>query len=44
MGRRYAISARRHGIDRYKFMMGKGWDEVGRICLTHPFPVPDFDK
>lgn len=44
IGRRYGISARRHGIDGYKFVMGKGWDEVGRICLTHSFPVPDFDK
>jgi hypothetical protein len=25
-------------------MLEKGWDEVGRICLTHSFPVPDFDK
>ncbi|AVK46782.1 phosphohydrolase [Clostridium sp. MF28] len=44
IGRRYGISARRHGIDGYKFMLEKGWDEVGRICLTHSFPVPDFDK
>ena len=44
IGRRYGISARRHCIDGYKFMMEKGWDEVGRICLTHSFPVPDFDK
>jgi hypothetical protein len=44
IGRRYGISARRHSIDGYKFMMEKGWDEVGRICLTHSFPIPDFDK
>lgn len=44
IGRRYGISARRHGIYGYKFMLEKGWDEVGRICLTHSFPVPDFDK
>lgn len=44
IGRRYGVSARRHCIDGYKFMMEKGWDEVGRICLTHSFPVPDFDK
>ncbi len=44
IGRRYGTSARRHGIDGYKFMLEKGWDEVGRICLTHSFPIPDFDK
>ncbi|WP_105616436.1 HD domain-containing protein [Vallitalea okinawensis] len=44
IGRRYGISARRHGIDGYKFMKEKGWNEVGRICLTHSFPVPDSDK
>jgi len=44
IGRRYGISARRHGIDGYTYMMEKGWDEAGRICLTHSFPVPDFEK
>lgn len=44
IGRRYGITARRHMIDGYKYMMEKGWDEAGRICLTHSFPVPDFDK
>ncbi|WP_291569247.1 HD domain-containing protein [Clostridium sp. UBA4548] len=44
IGRRYGISARRHSFDGYKFMMEKGWDEAARICLTHSFPVTDFDK
>jgi len=44
VGRRYGISSRRHGIDGYKFMLEKGWHEMGRICLTHSYPVPDFDK
>lgn len=44
IGRRYGITGRRHIIDGYKFMIEKGWDEVGRICLTHSFPVSDFDK
>ncbi|MGL5711535.1 MAG: HD domain-containing protein [Paraclostridium sp.] len=44
IGRRYGVSGRRHGIDGYKFLMEKGWDEAARICLTHSFPVPDFDK
>ncbi|AQR95896.1 MULTISPECIES: HD domain-containing protein [Clostridium] len=44
IGRRCGIVARRHAIEGYKFMLKKGWDEVARICLTHSFPVPDFDK
>lgn len=44
IGRRFGISARRHAIDGYKYMLEKGWDEVGRICLTHSFPIPNFDK
>ncbi len=44
IGRRYGLSARRHSFDGYQYMMEKGWDEVSRICLTHSFPVPDFDK
>ncbi len=44
IGRRYGISARRHIIDGYKFVTEKGWDEVGRVCLTHSFPIPNFDK
>jgi hypothetical protein len=44
IGRRYGISARRHRIDGYNFAMKRGWDEVGGICLTHSFPVSDFDK
>ncbi len=44
IGRRYGVSAMRHSIDGYNFAMERGWDEVGRICLTHSFPVSDFDK
>lgn len=44
IGRRYGVSARRHIIDGYNFAKGKGFDETSRICLTHSFPVPDFDK
>lgn len=44
IGRRYGVSARKHGIDGYNFAIERGWDEVGQICLTHSFPVPEFDK
>lgn len=44
IGRRCGVTARRHSVDGYNYVMGKEWDEVGRICLTHSFPVPDFEK
>ena len=44
IGRRCGISARRHCIDGYAYAMEKNWDEVARICLTHSYPVPDFEK
>lgn len=44
IGRRCGVSGRKHIIDGYKFMMEKRWYEVARICLTHSYPVPDFDK
>lgn len=44
IGRRCGVSARRHSIDGYKYAAEKEWNEVGRICLTHSFPVADFDK
>jgi hypothetical protein len=44
IGRRYGVSARRHIIDGYRYMIEKGWEEAARICLTHSYPVPDFDK
>ncbi|MEG0873651.1 MAG: HD domain-containing protein [Romboutsia sp.] len=44
IGRRYGVTAGRHVIDGYKFMIEKGWNDIGRICLTHSFPVHDFEK
>ncbi|MDD4797711.1 MAG: HDOD domain-containing protein [Eubacteriales bacterium] len=44
IGRRYGVSARRHGIDGYRFLMEKGWGQAARVCLTHSFPVADFTK
>ncbi|WP_160686929.1 HD domain-containing protein [Clostridium sp. C2-6-12] len=44
IGRRFGVSGRKHIIDGYNFAIERGWDEVGKICLTHSFPIPDFDK
>lgn len=43
IGRRTGIAAVRHIIDGYDYAISKGWDEVGRVCLTHSFPVKDIE-
>lgn len=43
IGRRTGVAAVRHIIDGYDYAVSKGWDEVGRICLTHSFPVKDIE-
>lgn len=43
IGRRTGIAATRHIIDGYDYSMSKGWDEAAKICLTHSFPVKDFE-
>ena len=43
IGRRNGISAMRHAVDGYDYLMSKGWDEPARICLTHSFPLPRVD-
>lgn len=43
IGRRTGVAAVRHIIDGYDYAMGKGWDEVARVCLTHSFPIPDIE-
>ncbi|WP_160687786.1 HD domain-containing protein [Clostridium sp. C2-6-12] len=35
IGRREGVHAMRHGIDGYKYAISKGYDLVGRICLSH---------
>ncbi len=32
-----------HFMVGYDRMMQDGWDAVARICLTHSFPIKDFD-
>ena len=43
IGRRTGIAAVRHIIDGYDYVVSKEWDEVGRICLTHSFPVKNIE-
>lgn len=32
-----------HGIEGYCQMMKKGYPEIAQICLTHSFPIKDFE-
>lgn len=43
IGRRNGVSAVRHIIDGYDYTISKGWDEIGRVCLTHSFPIKDIE-
>ncbi|HET6429736.1 MAG TPA: HD domain-containing protein [Phycisphaerae bacterium] len=42
IGRAAGVSRLRHVMDGYRAMTEAGWDAVGRICLTHSFPVPEM--
>ena len=41
IGRRYGVTDMRHVLDGYHFLTERGFEEAGRICLTHSFPIPD---
>ena len=41
IGRRVGPTDMRHVLDGYLFLMGLGFEEPARICLTHSFPAPD---
>ncbi len=43
IGRRTGVAAVRHIIDGYDYAILRGWDEIGRICLTHSFPIKDIE-
>ena len=42
IGRRFGVTYMKHVIDGYHFLMGWGYDEAARICLTHSFSIPDI--
>lgn len=44
IGRRFGSTGNLHIADGYDFMMGQGYPEVARICLTHSFPYQDIDS
>jgi len=42
IGRREGPSHIRHLIDGYRYLSGLGYEQAGRISLTHSFPLPDL--
>lgn len=42
IGRREGRSYLHHTIEGYNFMMQEGYEDIGRICLTHSFPIKDI--
>lgn len=38
IGRQEGATAMRHIIDGYNFLLAQGYDDAGRVCLTHSFP------
>lgn len=43
IGRRAGITGIRHIFDGYDYMISIGQEEIGRICLTHSFPIKDVN-
>jgi hypothetical protein len=41
IGRRFGVTDMRHVLDGYRFLTERGFEEAGRICLTHSYPIPD---
>ncbi|MBU0482784.1 MAG: HD domain-containing protein [Chloroflexota bacterium] len=43
IGRREGITDMRHALDGYNFMLGEGYPDAARICMTHSFPIPKIE-
>src|SRR5512140_384944 len=41
IGRRAGVSDLRHTLDGYRYLLGLGYADAARICLTHSFPIQD---
>jgi hypothetical protein len=44
IGRREGVTDLRHALDGYRYLMGLGFDDAARICLTHSFPIQDVQS
>lgn len=43
IGRRAGVTAMRHVLDSYTFLLDAGYPDAARVCLTHSFPGPFTD-
>lgn len=43
IGRRAGVTAMRHVLDGYTFLLDAGYPDAARVCLTHSFPAPFTD-
>ncbi len=41
IGRHFGVSQLRHVYDGWKYMLGWGYDEVAKCCLTHSFCIQE---
>lgn len=39
IGRREGVTSMRHAVDGYRYLVGLGYPDAGRICLTHSYPI-----
>jgi len=37
IGRRAGVTGMRHVLDGYRYLADQGYDDAGRVCMTHPF-------
>lgn len=44
IGRRFGITNMRHSIDGYNYLIEKGYDFAGKICLTHSHPTGNIKE
>lgn len=43
IGRRFGVTGLAHIIDGYNYLMGLGYSEAARICITHSFAIKDIN-
>lgn len=43
IGRRFGVTGLRHVYDGWQYLLGFGWDEAARVCLTHSFTTQHLE-
>lgn len=44
IGRRFGVTSMRHSLDGYNYSVSKGYDFLGKICITHSFQTKDLKE